>query len=83
MPGEMASSTQRGRHLVLLLDGTWVSASRMPPGEQQSNIYWLNLFVQPLNADGDAQCAGASTQGWSIPNRVERSSATVGLRGSH
>ena len=51
----MASATQHGRHLVLLIDGTWVSASRKPRGEQQSNIYWLNLFVQPQKAYGEAQ----------------------------
>jgi uncharacterized protein (DUF2235 family) len=58
----------RSRHLLLLVDGTWVSASRMAPNEQQSNIYWLNLFLEPENKEG-AQIAfyiagiGSATKG--------------------
>ena len=43
------------RHLLLLIDGTWVSASRVPAGAQQSNIYWLNLFVNPWNKESEAE----------------------------
>jgi uncharacterized protein (DUF2235 family) len=57
------------RHLVLLIDGTWVSASQKHAGEQQSNIYWLNLFLEPHNDLGEAQITfyqsgiGSATQG--------------------
>jgi len=50
----MTTSTQP-RHLVLLIDGTWVSATHKAADEQQSNIYWLNLYIEPQNAQKEAQ----------------------------
>ncbi len=47
----------KSRHLVLLIDGTWVSPTRKGPSEQQSNVFWLDLFLEATNRDGGAQMA--------------------------
>ena len=60
---------QHARHLFILIDGTWVTASNKRPGEQQSNIYWLNLFLEKANKEGKTQIVfyipgiGSSTEG--------------------
>jgi|GEM_PF-6915165 len=45
------------RHLVLLIDGTWVSASQKKPTDRLSNIYNLNMMIKTSNAGGEAQVA--------------------------
>jgi uncharacterized protein (DUF2235 family) len=60
---------QHARHLFILIDGTWVTASNKSPGEQQSNIYWLNCFLESANKEGETQIVfyipgiGSSTEG--------------------
>jgi uncharacterized protein (DUF2235 family) len=50
-------SNGRARNLVLLIDGTWISPAHRRIGQQQSNVFWLNLFLEAVNKDGEAQIA--------------------------
>jgi uncharacterized protein (DUF2235 family) len=43
------------RHFILLIDGTWVSASRKKINESVSNIYKINLCLPMYNEHGEAQ----------------------------
>lgn len=43
------------RHLLLLIDGTWVSASCKLASDRHSNIYKLNLFIETHSALNEAQ----------------------------
>lgn len=45
------------RHLIVLLDGTGVTASNVTPGKRHSNIYKLNLALANHNKDLEAQIA--------------------------
>jgi uncharacterized protein (DUF2235 family) len=53
MPAHIARD--KPRHLVFLLDGTWVSASAKTVVEHPSNIYKLNLFLETTNVDDEPQ----------------------------
>lgn len=45
------------RHLVVLIDGTWVSASKLNAWQRHSNIYELNLALDTHNDTNEAQIA--------------------------
>ena len=49
------TSERASRHLVLLVDGTWVSASNKLASERQSNLYRLNQYFDTHNRNGEAQ----------------------------
>jgi len=43
------------RHFIVLVDGTWVSASRSDPNSENSNIYKLNYLLKTHNHAHEAQ----------------------------
>jgi uncharacterized protein (DUF2235 family) len=45
------------RHLIVLVDGTWVSGSNMDANQRYSNVYKLNLYIDHHNEDDEAQIA--------------------------
>jgi len=45
------------RHLIVLVDGTWVSGSNMDANQRYSNVYKLNLYIDHHNEDDEAQVA--------------------------
>ncbi|TRL36723.1 DUF2235 domain-containing protein [Methylosinus sporium] len=52
-----SSDSAKARHLVALIDGTWVSPTHKRRNEQQSNVFWLDLFLESANSAGEAQIA--------------------------
>lgn len=52
-----ARNNAKARNLVVLIDGTWVSPVRRRIGQQQSNVFWLNLFLEAQSSNGEAQIA--------------------------
>jgi len=45
------------RHLIALVDGTWVSGSKMDANQRYSNVYNLNLYLDHHNESAEAQIA--------------------------
>jgi uncharacterized protein (DUF2235 family) len=45
------------RHLVVLVDGTWVSSSNLDAKHGYSNVYWLNLYLDTHTKNNEAQIA--------------------------
>jgi len=43
------------RHFLVLIDGTWVSASQQEISQSLSNIYQLNLAIDTHNHEGETQ----------------------------
>lgn len=52
-----AAEKYKTRHLVVLIDGTWVSASKLNAWQRHSNIYELNLALETHNDKNEAQIA--------------------------
>lgn len=49
------SYLQHTRHLIALIDGTWVSASRKDGDERYSNVYKMGLFIETHNEANESQ----------------------------
>lgn len=45
------------RHLVVLIDGTWVSSSNKDADQKYSNVYRLNLYLDTHNVNNESQIA--------------------------
>ena len=54
---EKIAEKYKTRHLVVLIDGTWVSASKLNAWQRHSNIYELNLALETHNDQNEAQIA--------------------------
>lgn len=64
------------RHFVLLIDGTWVSASNKSPIDRLSNVYKLSLYVETHSQTNESQVClylpglGSKTSGLPITNGI-------------
>lgn len=68
------SAFHSARHLIALIDGTWVSASRKKGTEKYSNVYKLGLYIETHNDANESQIAfylaglGSETSGLRFGN---------------
>jgi uncharacterized protein (DUF2235 family) len=70
------STNQSNRHLIALIDGTWVSASRKGGEDKYSNIYKIGLYIETQNDANEPQIAfylaglGSRTSGLHYSNGI-------------
>jgi uncharacterized protein (DUF2235 family) len=64
------------KHLICLIDGTWLSAHSDSAIDKYSNVFQLNIYLEPKDREGNPQIAlynrglgatrGLPSDGWRV-----------------